>query len=366
MTRTIDNNSETARETAIILCEGHFAKFSGKTANGLVRHSRRFRITGVIDSTYAGRDAGDVLDGKPCGIPIYSTVTEAIGALHEKPKWLINGVASIGGRLPVEFRSHIQTAIENGINIICGLHEFLADDPEFSRLAAKYGVSIVDIRKEPPLAKMHGYMGRCAKLPVVRIPVLGSDSSIGKRTTAIFLTEALNTAGIKTEFVATGQTGLLQGSKYGIPLDAIQGDYMVGELENAIVQAYENEKPKVIIIEGQGSISHPAYVCGTRAIINASSPSGIICQHAPGRKIRNYGHDTLKIPMPDIAREIELLEIFSGSKVFAITLNHENLTESELRRYALEYEKRFGIPSVDVLRDGCEPIVNAIRKKFGI
>jgi uncharacterized NAD-dependent epimerase/dehydratase family protein len=353
-------------ETAIILCDGYFGSSMGKTANGLVRYSQRFKILGVIDRKHAGRDAGEVLGEGNKKIPVFRDVKDAIKLLDSKPEWLINGVASIGGMLPPEFRPHIKYAIENGIDIICGLHEFLGDDPEFGALAKKHGVRIVDIRKEPPLAKMHAFMNRCRNLPAIRIPVLGTDSSIGKRTTAIILADALSEAGIKAEFVATGQTGILQGSKYGIPLDAIQGDYMVGELENAIVAACESEKPKVVIIEGQGSISHPAYVCGTRAIINASSPSGIIMQHAPGRKIRNYKHDFLKLPMPDPAREIEMLEMSSGSKVIAITINHENMTDAETKKTIREYEDKFGLPVCDVLKDGCGKLVGRIRELYGL
>jgi len=355
-----------AVETALVLCEGYFGTPMGKTANGLVRRSKRFRIAGVIDSRQEGRDAGEVLDGKKCGIPVFKSVDDAVAQLKSKPMWLIIGVASIGGMLPSDFRPAVKKAIEEGIGIISGLHEFLADDAEFTGLAEKHGIQILDIRREPTLEKLHAFMNRCAGLPVVRIPVLGTDSSIGKRTSALKLADALNEAGIRTEFVATGQTGLLQGAKYGVPLDAIQGDYMVGELENAIVSAYDENKPDIIIIEGQGSISHPAYVCGTRAIINASKPSGIILQHAPGRKIRNYKKDLLKLPMPDLADEIRMLEMFSKTKVIAITINHENMTDDMIRKVKREYEKEFGIPAADVLKFGCDEIVKKIRELYSL
>ena len=353
-------------ETALVLCEGHFGAFGGKTANGLVRYSKRFRILGIIDSKKAGQDAGEVLGEGRKGIPIFSGIPDALNNLEKMPDFLIIGVASIGGMLPAEFRPVVKDAISRGIGVISGLHEFLADDDEFSAIAREHGVTITDIRKEPELSRMHQYMNRCAGLPVIRIPVLGTDSSIGKRTTAIILTEALNAAGIKTEFVATGQTGLLQGAKYGVPLDAIQGDYMVGELEHAIVSAYENEKPKVIIIEGQGSISHPAYVCGTRSIISASRPSGIIVQHAPGRKFRNYKRDMLTLPMPALADEIGMLELFSKSRVIAVTINHEGMTGGEVVKAVAECESSLGIPAADVLRDGCEKIVRRLRELYGL
>lgn len=353
-------------DTAILLCDGYFGSSMGKTANGLVRHSERFRIVGVIDRNNTGKDAGEVLDGVRKGIPVFGSLGSALRALKKRPKFLIVGVASIGGRLPKEFRPAIKEAIRNRINIISGLHEFLSLDTEFSALAKRHSVRIIDIRREPPLERMHQFRDLNRGIGAVRIPVLGTDSSIGKRTTALLLTEALNDAGIKTVFVATGQTGLLQGAKYGVPLDAIQGDYMVGELEHAIHTAYLKERPKVIVIEGQGSISHPAYVCGTRAIIMASQPLGMVMQHAPKRGIRNFGKKKMTIPMPSVEDEIKMLELFSSSKVIAITINHDNMGRKEVDATVKEYEERYCLPTCDPLFHGVEKIVRQIRELYAL
>jgi len=350
-------------ETAIILCEGQFGRPPGKTAAGLIRHSLRFDILGVIDSTKAGRDAGEVLDGKRNGVPVFSSMEDTLEQLPQKPEWLIIGVATVGGMLPKEFRPLIRSSIENGINIISGLHEWLSQDPEFSKHAKAHGVKIVDIRKEPPLGKMHHFKGLACNMDAVRIPVLGTDAAIGKRTTAIILTKELNSRGIKTVFVATGQTGLLQGSKYGIPLDAIRGDYVVGELENAIQQAYENERPDVIIIEGQGALSHPAYVTGSRAIVSASCPNTVVLQHAPARQYRSY-HPELKLPNSTIDRELELIKIYANTDIVGITINHDGMTRTEVEKKIQEYEKTYGVPSCDALVDGTGKIADAIIKRF--
>ncbi|MEK6911180.1 MAG: DUF1611 domain-containing protein, partial [Candidatus Thermoplasmatota archaeon] len=119
-------------ETALILCEGYFGAGTGKTANGLVRHSRRYRIVGVLDRTKAGRDAGEVLDGKPRGIPIFADLRTALTKLSEKPDTLIIGIATIGGYIPAEFRPAIREAIEAGMNVAAGLHEYLSEDQEFA------------------------------------------------------------------------------------------------------------------------------------------------------------------------------------------------------------------------------------------
>ena len=351
-------------ETALVLCEGSFNRAGGKTAAGLVRHSLRFKILGVLDSTMAGRDAGMVLDGKKAGIPIYSSVRQALSRLPKKPDYLIVGVATIGGYLPKSFRPAVREAIKNKINIISGLHQWLAEDTELSKLAKEHGVTITDIRKEPPLEKMHYYRNLASKMNAIRIPVLGTDAASGKRTTAIILTKELNKRGIKTSFVATGQTGLLQGSRFGIPLDAIRGDYVVGELENAIDAAYKAEHPKVIIVEGQGALSHPAYVTGSRTIVNASQPHAIVLQHAPARKWRTYHETELHIPNGTIDREMELIKCFVGAPVIGITINHTGMTRKEVEDKIEEYEAKYGIPACDSLVDGTSKIADAIVERF--
>ena len=348
-------------EKAIVLCEEGFGRGVGKTANGLVRLSRKYGILGVIDSSCAGQDAGAVLEGKPKGIQIYSSIEEAL-RLGDKPDWLIIGVATIGGFLPDELRPAIRHALESGIGVISGLHERLALDSEFSDIAREKAVEIRDIRKQPPFGELHHFADLARDMDALRIPILGMDGSIGKRTTGWILTEALEQAGVKSVFVVTGQTGLLQGAEYGIPLDAIGGDFIVGELEQQIILAYKERKPQVILIEGQGSISHPAYVCGTRAIITASSPNGIVLQCAPGREFRSYHREELHIPMPTVEEEILLLESFSKSKVIALTMNMEGLTEEELSQVIDEYQSRFHIPTCDPLTQGCEEIVDRIQE----
>jgi len=352
-------------EAAIILCEGGFGTPAGKTAAGLVRHSLRFKIVGIVDSKTAGLDAGEVLDGRRNGIPIFASVKVALAGLAEKPQFMIIGVATVGGMLPDEFRQPIVDAIEGGVSMMSGLHEWLGDDDELKALAAKNGVTLNDIRREPPLRELHKYLNLAGKLDCIRIPVLGTDAAIGKRTAAVVLAKALGERGIRTAFVATGQTGLLQGSKYGIPLDAIRGDYVVGELENAIVTAYNEEKPQVIIIEGQGALSHPAYVTGSRAIVSASQPQTVVLVHAPARKYRSYADDEPHmLPGGTVERESELIKTLAGCDVIGIALNPESLTREEFIRVTAEYEEKYGVPACDVLIDGPGKIVDAIIKRF--
>jgi uncharacterized NAD-dependent epimerase/dehydratase family protein len=351
-------------ERAVILCDGYFGQNTGKTANGLVRYSKRYQILGVIDHTKAGRDAGEVLDGKPNGIPIVANLKEAIDRLS--PETLIVGVATFGGYIPQEYRPILREAIESGLNIVAGLHEYLSEDPEFVKLAEAHGVRLIDARKPRPIRESKQFSDLSRKLACLRIPVLGTDGAIGKRTTALLLTDALNEAGIKATFVATGQTGIIQGSPFGVPLDSIKGDFMVGELESEIVRAYEETKPKVIVVEGQGSISHPAYVSGTRAIINASMPSSMLMMHAPARKTRSFRRDVVAWPMPTVEEEIEWLEFFAriagNGKVIGIGINHENMTRDEVEATVRTYEAKYGLPTADPLWHGCGKFVSRIQR----
>src|SRR5213592_408312 len=331
-------------ERAVILCDGYFGQSTGKTANGLVRYSKRYLIVGVIDHTKTGRDAGDVLDGKPNGVPIVAVLKEAVET----------------------FRPIIREAIESRLNIVAGLHEYLNDDPEFAKLAEAHGVRLVDVRKPRPIRESKQFSDLSRKLPCLRIPVLGTDGAIGKRTTALLLTDALNAAGVPATFVATGQTGLLQGSAYGVPLDSIKADFMVGELESEIVRAYEEKRARVVVVEGQGSISHPAYVCGTRAIINAAMPSGIVMMHAPARATRSFRRDVAAWPMPTVGDEIEWLQFYTrpigGGNVVGIGINHENMTRDEVDVTVRTYEQKYGVPTADPLWHGCGKFVAAIQR----
>jgi len=345
---------------AIVYCDNQFGKMDGKIANGLVRYSKKYKIVGIIDSSLVGMDAGEYLDGIESGIPIFHDLDDAIESLEDLPEYFIYGVAPLEAFLTKEQRKIVFKAMEKGMNIVNGLHEFFTEDEEFMRKAEKYGVKIYDIRKPPAKKDLHLFYGRILKVKIPIVAILGTDSAVGKRTSSILLVEALKKEGLNVAFVATGQTGLIQGAKYGVAIDAIVEEFMTGELENAVMEAYDTEHPDIIIIEGQGALSHPAYLSSC-AIIRGARPRAIIVQHPPKRK--NIG-DFPYIPMPTLESEIELLEVFSRSKVIAITLNHEDMTGEEIKETITEYEKKFQLPTTDALKYGCEKLVKRIFKVF--
>ncbi|WP_298855318.1 DUF1611 domain-containing protein [uncultured Ruegeria sp.] len=331
--------------TAIVYCQGNFANIDGKTANGLVRHSEAYRIQSVIDNNYDGEDSGRVLDGTVNHIPVFSSLDAAVAHEAEIPNAFIYGMAPSTGRLSSTDRDVVLGAISLGMNIVSGLHEYLSDDPEIASFAAERKVTIRDIRKPKPSKDMRLFDGSIAGVKALRIAVLGTDCAIGKRTTATVLARALNARGIKTVLVGTGQTGLMQGAKHGVAMDAVPPQFCCGELEGAIVDASEAEQPDVILIEGQGALSHPAF-CTSAFILRGSQPDAVILQHAPKRAHRC---DFPNMPMPKPASEIALIEAFADTKVIGITLNHEGMSEAEITDTIAAQSQILGLPVTDVL-----------------
>lgn len=329
-------------DNAVVLAEGVFGTTYGKTANGLVRFTKRFRIVAVIDSTKAGQDAGFLLTGIHRGIPIVSTVMEgmALGA-----KVLVVGVATDGGYIPEEYRKFIRTAIESGLDIVSGLHEFVAEDPEFASIAAKTGSKITDVRRmfrdfRPP------YTGEISEVKAYKVAVLGTDSAIGKRTTAVNITNSLSERGIPAIMIGTGQTAWMQGFKHTVVVDSMINDFIPGGLEKVTVEAWREEKPEIMLIEGQGSVLHPAYP-GSFEIIGACRPEAIILQHAP---MRTYFDGFPGMKIPELEKYMKILELLSDRKVIAISLNSENMTAREVDIEMEKIRDRLNIPVFDPLR----------------
>jgi len=348
------------KATALIYSESELGKIDGKVANGLVRHSVKYDILGVIDSTKKGQDAGEYLDGTKNGISVFGSIDDAIAALDKIPQYFIYGIAPLESFLNKSQRAVIISAMKSGMNIVNGLPEFFTDDAEFTQIATKYSVSITDIRKPPARKDLHIFSGQIHSINTPIITVFGTDCAVGKRTTAVKLVEELRGEGINAVFISTGQTGILQGSKYGIAIDVLSSGFSTGEVENAILNAVDKENPDIIIVEGQGALSHPAFTSST-AIIRGALPKAIIVQHPP-RRINHCDYPA--IPMPTLESEIRLIEAFSNSKVIAITINHEDMTDQEVDQTVLDYEDIYKLPTTDVLKHGCGKLMETLFEEF--
>ena len=355
---------EQPTNTAIVYCEGNFGSIDGKTANGLVRYSEKYKILSVIDSEQANLNTGMVLDQKANDIPICRSLGDALAHAAEQnrrvPNYFIFGMAPSSGMLSLHERGLILEAMSHGMNIVNGLHEFLNDDPVFVAACASHNVEIQDVRKPPNKKDLRTYNGRILDVCCPRIALLGTDCAIGKRTTATILTRVLNELGLNAVMIGTGQTGLIQGARYGVALDAIPSQFCVGELEATIVEAFENENPDIIIVEGQGALSHPGYTSSS-SILRGSRANGVILQHAPKR---DYRCDFDGAPMPTPESEIHLIETFADTKVIGLTINHEHMIGTEISAAIKQYQNELGIPVTDPTTCPRQDLANMVFSAF--
>ena len=345
---------------AIVYCEGAFNTPNGKTAHGLVRRTQRYRVLAVIDSRYAGKDAGEVLDGKANGILICQNIREAMdrfAADDNRPSYLVVGLAPDGGRLDPGARMDLMDGIRLGLNIDCGLHDFLSEDPEIASLAQERGVIIRDVRKTPARKDLHFFSGNIEKVDSFKVAVLGTDSAVGKRTTAWMIVDGFEEDGLAAEMIGTGQTAWMQGARYSMILDSLINDFVAGEIEHAVYSAWLERKPDVIVLEGQGSLLNPAYPGGFE-LLAAGRPDVVILQHAPARKEYDGFPGYVLHPLK---KQIEAIELISEKPVVAITVNHEDIPRDQVRAVCDELAKQTGLPVVDVLLDGPEKLVEVLK-----
>ena len=348
---------------AIVYCEGAFNTPNGKTAHGLVRFTKRYDVAAVLDSNYAGKNSGDVLDYKVNDIPIFATFKEAVEVLKAEeiePTHFVIGLAPDGGRLPKAAKNVIKEAINLGLHVDSGLHDFLTKDDEIVALAKEHGVKIRDVRKTPDRDELHFFTGDIEKVKCLKLAVLGTDSAIGKRTTSWLLVHGLQDIGVKSQMIGTGQTAWMQGAKYFMIMDSCINDFVSGEIEHAVVSAYENENPEVIIIEGQGSLMNPAYPGGFE-ILAAGRPDYVILQHAPTR-IEYDGFPGYVLH--DLPTQINAIKVVSGRDVIAITLNHENMKIEDIPAACAKITEETGLPCFDVLQNGAKELSKLIQQKL--
>jgi len=344
---------------AIVYCQGAFNTTNGKTAHGLVRRCERYDVVCVIDADWAGRDAGEVLDGKANGIPLVADLTAALAlaAANGGPAThFVVGLAPDGGRLPAAARAEVKAALAAGLNVDSGLHDFLSEDAELVDLAARGGVVIRDVRKTPARSALHFFDGRINEVDSFKVAVLGTDSAVGKRTTAWLLVDGWRAAGLKSELVGTGQTAWMQGARQSLILDSLINDFVAGEIEHAVWSCWKELDADVIVLEGQGSLMNPAYPGGFE-LLAAGRPDVVIMQHAPMRK--EYDGFPGNI-LHDLPTQIRAVELLSGRPVVAVTVNHEGLEPGQIPGACAAITADTGLPAFDVLSDGADQLIKAL------
>ena len=332
-----------------ILTEGSSEPFAAKTATGILRY-RPNDVVAVIDAEHVGKTAGEVL-GTGGDVPFVASLEET------DADTLLIGIAPAGGRLPEAWRQIVRTALERGMEVISGLHQFLADDEEFSRLATAHGGRIRDVRRPPPGIGVS--RDRARRSATHRVHTVGHDCGVGKMVVALEITRALEERGHDAKFIATGQTGILIAGE-GVPVDHVVSDFVAGAVDELVARDAAKE---FLVVEGQGSLSHPLYSGVTLGLLHGCAPQTMIMTFDPTR-------DTLRscgVKAPPLGELIRLYEelasLLTPAKVVAVAANTAALNAEKAARVIDTTEAGLGLPAADVVRDGPEKLVDAILER---
>jgi len=342
------------RRRYAILAEGAFGELASKTAMGVIRYGRD-PVVAVLDSSQAGRNVREWL-GDPYDIPVVASLDEA---LPRRPSALLIGIAPQGGRIPPDWRRTILAAIEAGLDIVSGLHEFVGDDAEFVAAAERRGVQLVDHRRPPDFRDVSR---RREHRPGTRVVLtVGTDCAIGKMSVSLELRRSAVAAGLPAIFVATGQTGIMIEG-WGAAVDRLVSDFLAGTVEWLVERA--EGMGDWIFVEGQGSLDHPAYSSVTLGLIHGSTPHGMVLVHQPGRA-EHHGWEGRGSPIKSLTETINVHEQVAGlvrpSRVLAIALDTHLLTESAARAEIDRVTAETGLPTDDPIRYGAERLLDALR-----
>ncbi len=331
----------------LVLAEGFSGDpHYGKTARGVIRY-RRDDVVAVLDSTRAGE--------MQHGLPVVATVDDA---LSFDPTTALVGVATEGGRFPPAWRELLKSCIRKGLDLESGLHEFMADDAELAELAGRYGVDLRDLRRPP--AGLDVPTGRNLELPTRIVLTVGSDCAIGKKTVALELDREARSRGLRSQFVPTGQTGIVIAG-WGIAVDAVVADFLAGAAERLVVEGYDRGGGDVLFVEGQGSLVHPSYSGVTMGLLHGCAPHSLVLCHLAGQtEVEGYPDH----PIPPLPALVELYERASlparPAKVEAIALNTRDLGEQEARAAVAAVERETGLPTDDPVRFGAARLLAAV------
>jgi uncharacterized NAD-dependent epimerase/dehydratase family protein len=335
----------------LILAEGNFGPMTSKTANAFIRYAPD-EVVAVLDSASPARTAGEVIGvGGP--IPVVSTFADGMARL---PNALLIGIAPAGGQLPAAWRSLVCDAIRAGLDIWSGLHSMLGDDAEFRDLAQAHGVTMHDLRRPP--ADLDVAYGRARDLDATIVLTVGTDCNIGKMTTQLQLATSLREMGHRVHFAATGQTGILIEGR-GIAVDAVVADFIAGAAERLTIEA--SAEADVVLVEGQGSLLHPAYSGVTLGLMHGALPHAMVLCAQPTRRTI---HRNPWVSIPRISEMIRLhetmMESLRPSPVIAIALNTYDLTDYEAREVVARIAAETGLPTTDAVRFDPAPLTQAI------
>ena len=333
-------------EKLLVLAEGFSGDpHYGKTARGVLAYGQR-PVVALLDSTRAGETQG--------GVPIVASVDDALSL---GPTTAVVGVATQGGRFPPAWRELLRTCIGQGLHVENGLHEFLGDDAEMVDLAARHRVELRDLRRPP--AGLNVPTGANLELPVQTVLTVGSDCAIGKMTVSLELEREARSRGLAAEFVPTGQTGIAIAG-WGIAVDAVVSDFLAGAAEQLVVEGHERGG-ELLLVEGQGSLIHPAYSGVTLGLVHGSAPHAFVLCHLAGQtEVEGYpGHPIL--PLPDLVELHERIALPARpARVAAVALNTRQLDDGQARDAIDAAEAETGLVADDPVRFGPSRLLDAV------
>ncbi len=283
------------------------------------------------------------------------TISEAAAA---GVRSLVIGVAPIGGVVPDEWWLTIEEAAHAGLDIVCGLHLKLANYPAIVDAARASGARLIDVRVPPANIPIASGKKRTGK----RVLMVGTDCAIGKKYTALALNLAMQKAGLNSTFRATGQTGIMLAGE-GIPIDAVVADFLAGAAE---LISPDNAADHWDVIEGQGSLFHPAYSGVTLGLLHGSQPDAfVLCHNATRKQISGWEH--MALPSIQLAIDQHVLlgrHTNPDVRCVGISVNTSKLDSEKRLQYLTKLAQETGLPCVDPLIDGCDAIVDYMRECF--
>ena len=330
----------------LILTEGLTSPHSAKTACSVIRY-RRDEVVGVLDTTVPPQPCQALLEVGG-DLPVVNSLDALPGA-----NVLLIGIAPTGGTLPAPMRALVLGAIERGLDVESGLHEFLNDDAEFAAAARATGSTLRDLRRnnERDVAKRQNISADC-----LRIHTVGHDCSVGKMVVSIEVARGLARRGADAKFIATGQTGMLVEGD-GCPVDAVVADFISGAVEKLIL---EHQHHEVLVIEGQGSLTHPCYSAVTLGLLHGCLPDGLIYCYEMGRNMAK-GANHIELPTMESQRELYLAMANAAHpcRFIGVAINSRKVDEAAYHAEKDRIEAEWNLPATDVFREGAEPLLNA-------
>jgi uncharacterized NAD-dependent epimerase/dehydratase family protein len=259
---------------------------------------------------------------------------------------LVIGVANAGGHIPAAWMPSLVQAMEAGLDLVSGMHTRLGDVAPLHDAAARLGRRLIDVRQPPPGIPVASGRRRSGK----RLLTVGTDCALGKKYTALALARAFVRQGVAADFRASGQTGILIAGS-GIPLDAVVADFAAGAAE---LLSPDNAPDHWDVIEGQGSLFHPAYAGVSLALLHGSQPDVVVVCHQPGRE-RILGHPGFALPSIEetIALTLQLgARTQPAIRCGGVSLNTSHLDQADAQRLLASERERLGCAVADPVRGG--------------